>query len=112
MFGKTTKFLFVTILVLAMAIPTVAAAPLSAGTAIAGGNVSGTWEVAGSPYLVNGNITVPSGATLTIEPGVEVIFQSWYSLTVNGTLIADGTASAPIMFTAATSPGWLGIRFA
>ena len=111
MFRKSTTFLLVMILSLAVTVP-VLAAPLAIGTTIAGGDVSGTWDIAGSPYLINGNITVPAGATLTIDPGVQVLFQSWYSLTVNGTLIADGTASAPILFTAdSSSPGWLGIRF-
>ena len=81
------------------------------GTTIYAGDVSGTWDAAGSPYRIEGDITVPTGGTLTIESGVEVSFQSWYSLTVNGTLVADGTAVEPILFTGADSPGWLGIRF-
>jgi len=81
------------------------------GTTIYAGNVSGTWNAAGSPYRIEGDITVPTGQTLTIEAGAVVSFQSWYSLTVNGTLIADGTPSEPILFTATTSTGWLGIRF-
>ncbi len=81
-------------------------------TSVPGGDVSGTWDAAGSPYLIEGNITVPTGQTLTIEPGVEVLFQSWYKLTVNGTLLAQGTAASPILFTGPSpSPGWLGIRF-
>ena len=88
------------------------ATPAAAATTVAGGEVSGTWTAAGSPYLVDGDITVPAGETLTIEPGVEVIFQSWYKLTVNGVLQAEGTASDPILFTAVDgAPGWLGIRF-
>jgi PKD repeat protein len=111
MFRKSTTFLIVMILSLAMMVPALAA-PLSAATIIAGGNVSGTWGVAGSPYLIEGDITVPTGATLTIEPGVEVLFQSWYSLTVNGTLIADGAENAPILFGGGhPTAGWLGIRF-
>ncbi|MBC8233343.1 carboxypeptidase regulatory-like domain-containing protein [bacterium] len=93
------------------------AAVASAQTIIPGGDVSGTWDVLGSPYLIEGDITVPSGETLNIKPGVEVIFQSWYKLTVNGYLEAVGTASNLILFTApepgppGPGPGWLGIRF-
>jgi len=101
----------VMILSLALTVPALAA-PLAAATTIPGGNVSGTWDAAGSPYLIDGDITVPAGATLTIDPGVEVLFQSWYSLTVNGTLIADGTESAPIVFGGGhPTAGWLGVRF-
>jgi parallel beta-helix repeat protein len=111
MFRKGTIFLLMTILSLALMTPALAA-PLSVETTIPGGNVSGTWDSAGSPYLIEADITVPSGATLTIEPGVEVLFQGWYSLTVNGTLIADGTESAPILFGGGhPTAGWLGVRF-
>ncbi|UCC52731.1 MAG: hypothetical protein JSV68_01950, partial [Anaerolineaceae bacterium] len=85
------------------------AKPVLAATSIPGGEVSGTWTLAGSPYLIDGDIIVPTGETLSIEPGVEVIFQSWYKLTVNGTLDAVGTEAEPILFTASNK--WLGIRF-
>jgi PKD repeat protein len=111
MFRRSSTFFLVMILSLALTVPALAA-PLSAPTTIPGGNVSGTWDMAGSPYLIDGDITVPAGATLTIEPGVEVLFQDWYSLTVNGTLVADGTESAPILFGGGNATaGWLGIRF-
>jgi len=45
---------------------------LSAQTTIPGGNVSGTWTVVGSPYLVQGNITILAQSVLTIEASVEV----------------------------------------
>ena len=34
------------------------------------GDVSGTWITANSPYNVIGDLEVPNGQTLTIEPGV------------------------------------------
>jgi subtilisin family serine protease/N-acetylneuraminic acid mutarotase len=49
-------------------------------------------------YVVNGNISVASGYTMTIQPGTEVRFSSNYTLSVGGTLIADGTADQPIVF--------------
>lgn len=76
---------------------------------IPGGDVSGTWYQANSPYYITGNITIPSGDTLTIEPGVEVSFQGNYSLTVNGYLEALGTEADSIHFTASTT--WTGIYF-
>jgi len=86
---------------------------IHAATTVPGGNVSGTWGITDSPYLIEGDITVPVGATLTIEPGVIVEFQSWYKLTVNGYLQAVGTESQRIVFTAIApgpgEPGWVGI---
>jgi hypothetical protein len=89
-----------------------AASVVSAQTVIPGGNVSGTWNLAGSPYLVEGEITVPTGQTLTIEPGVTVDFQGHYKMIVNGTLTAVGDADNMITFTADNSvSGWHSIRF-
>ena len=83
-----------------------------AQTDISGGNVSGTWTEGGSPYLIWGNITVPADSTLLIEPAVEVIFQGYYNLTVNGFLEAIGTETDSIYFIPAdTVSGWDGIRF-
>ena len=88
---------------------------LSASTTIPAGNVSGTWDLSSSPYLITGDITIPSGETLTIEPGVVVEFQNWYRLIVNGTIQAIGTSLQQIVFTATPpgpgEPGWPGIDF-
>ncbi len=51
-----------------------------------------TWSAADSPYQLTGPVGVPSGVTLTIEPGATVDFGSYYLL-VNGTLTAQGTSS-------------------
>ncbi len=79
---------------------------LAAQTPIAGGNVQGNWTLAGSPYQIQGVITVPYGQTLTIQPGVEVVFQGLYHLYVNGMLDAEGTANQPIVFRAQDTTGW------
>jgi hypothetical protein len=40
----------------------------------------GPWTLVGSPYIVVGEVTVPAGQTLTIEPGVQVRFDgNWHS---------------------------------
>lgn len=84
----------------------------SASTTVPAGNVSGIWTLAGSPYDVQGSIQIPDGSTLIIEPGVTVNFQGTYKLNVQGRLLATGTISDTIVFTAAnTTNGWRGIRF-
>jgi hypothetical protein len=46
-----------------------------AATTIAGGNVGGqTWTFSGSPYVITGDITVPTGTTLTIQSAVQIQF--------------------------------------
>ncbi len=58
-----------------------------------------TWDTAGSPYVVDGNISINTGITLTIDPGVVVKFEVDRSLTINGTLSAIGTDLNKIVFT-------------
>jgi hypothetical protein len=73
-----------------------AATPVS-GTLPAGNTY---WTPAGSPYLLNGNVSVPVGATLWIQPGVVVKFNGQgRMLTVNGTIQATGVGGNPVVFT-------------
>jgi hypothetical protein len=77
------------------------------------GSVSGTWTLSGSPYYVNCNITVGSGQTLNIEPGVQVLFTGHYRFNVYGTLRALGTISDSIIFSrayATEQSKWWGFR--
>jgi RHS repeat-associated protein len=69
----------------------------------------------GVVYVVTCDVTVNSGVTLTVQPGVEVRFNQNTGLNVNGTLLAVGTVTQPITFTANTAsptPGyWKNINF-
>jgi len=83
-------------------------------TNVPGGNVSGHWTLAGSPYNIQGNVQVPDGATLIIDPGVTVAFQtsSTLRMKVNGCVLAIGTPSQPIYITASNhTTGFGGFRF-
>ena len=93
----------------------------NAQTIIPPGDVSGTWTLGGSPYEIQGEITIPYLQTLTIEPGVIVEFQGHYKLNVQGRLLAVGTEADTIVFTINDTTGfhnpnipdgsWYGIRF-
>jgi len=63
------------------------------------GAVSGTWTAASSPYRITGNVTVNSGTSLTIEPGVQVRYTGPFTFLVNGDIQAVGTPGSPILFT-------------
>lgn len=83
---------------------------LMAQTPIPGGNVNGTWTQDGSPYLIQGDITVLAGQTLTIEPGVEIDFQAYYRLDVYGSVMAVGTQTDSIIFSGSGPMGHNGIK--
>ena len=76
------------------------------------GNQSGTWSFANSPYNLVGDVVVPAGQTLVIEPGVVVMAQGYYKLTVTGgTLHAVGSAAQPILMSCVNhSTGWRGVK--
>lgn len=74
------------------------------------GNVSGVWEK-NATVNVSGHITVPAGQTLTIEEGVQVIFDdngvgashTRIEFMVAGKLYCNGTTTNPILFSVAPS---------
>jgi parallel beta-helix repeat protein len=53
----------------------------------------------GSPYVVKGNLIVPYGGNLRIEPGVIVRINPGDSVIVKGSLDAEGTIEKGILFT-------------
>ncbi len=68
-----------------------------------------TWSGA---VIVDGDIFVDNGTTLTIDPGTYVEFQGHYKLDVQGRLLAEGTATDSITFTPADhNTGWNRIIF-
>jgi|GEM_PF-1078754 len=74
-----------------------------------GGNiaVNTTWNTAGSPYIVDSDITVAADVTLTVSPGVTVQVTQYRFIKILGTLNAQGAEAARITFTGVTeTPGW------
>ena len=82
---------------------------------VAGGssNKTGTWpEFPGLNYIVATTLTINSGGSLTIDPGVEVRFDSNRYISVSGTLNASGASDNLIIFTRnGDNVKWGGLRF-
>ncbi|MCA9407326.1 MAG: fibronectin type III domain-containing protein, partial [Candidatus Omnitrophica bacterium] len=57
------------------------------------------WTADGSPYIIKNNIVVNSVSVLTIQPGTVIRFDGNFFLKVSGQMIAEGTATQPIVFT-------------
>jgi len=82
------------------------------GFHIPGGDVSGVWIANFSPYIIDGDIQIQQGDSLLIESGVEVLFSGHYECNIYGRLLAMGTETDSIIFTAQdTTTGWHGLRF-
>jgi hypothetical protein len=86
------------------------AAPQLIGGALAGNMILSPWR---GPYLVTGDVTVPTGATLTVLPGTTVFFQAGTGITFNGgRLLAEGTEHELVRFTRVPGGGnWDGLQF-
>ncbi len=85
------------------------------------GSISGNTTWAADTVFVTCNVTVQDDVTLTVAPGTCVMIGEQLSIQVDGTILAEGTASEPICFTVSdtggfTDPevfdgGWAGILF-
>jgi len=64
------------------------------------GGIQGTM-LAGKTYTICGDVTIPAGDTLLIQPGVTINVEDTAGFIVLGTLVSNGTSAAPITFTAA-----------
>jgi hypothetical protein len=87
--------------VLGIFVVTVFLASVALATNVPGGTigVNTTWNLAGSPYVIQGNVVIAGGVTLTVDAGVQVKFDGLYSLTLNGNLAANGTAGSHVTIT-------------
>lgn len=78
-------------------------------------STSTTWSASGSPYQLDCVVTVQTGVTLTIQPGVIVYAATGVEIAVDGTLIANGTSGGHITFTCLGAPcvanTWYGIQW-
>lgn len=100
-------------------IPTPTQTPIS-GKEISGFISTNTIWTADYIYVLVGNVGIPEGVTLTIQPGTKVLFRGNYPLQVEGTLVARGTPENNILFSFDQSsdmslpgdrPEFIGIEF-
>jgi Right handed beta helix region/Vacuolar protein sorting-associated protein 62 len=68
---------------------------------------SGTWADPWGPITV-GSLTIASGVTLTVEPGVAFAGGEFM---IDGTLKAEGTAEEPVLFNSVGASQWKGLTF-
>lgn len=95
--------------VIAVVLACASVSSASAQTIVSGIIAGETWTKTGSPYFVTGDILV---ASLTIQPGVQVMFQGNYAFEVAGVVTAVGTAAEPIVLTTTNAGvGWQGVFF-
>jgi MYXO-CTERM domain-containing protein len=86
-------------------------ATVAAETLVPAGNMNASqvWTVAGSPYVITGDVTVTSGYTLTVEAGAIVEFATGDTqgsgedntrteLRIEGALVTQGTSMLPTVF--------------
>ncbi len=77
------------------------------------GTIPASQTLTAGSYLVIGDVTIPAGVTMTLQPDAKLVFATGRRLVVNGTLSAIGTATQRIRFgSAASHPAkgdWLGI---
>ncbi len=77
-----------------------------------GGNISQSTVWASDTIRVTDCTVVENGITLTINPGVYIVFEGHFGLNIQGQLLAEGNKDDSIRFLPKdTSVGWYGIRF-
>jgi hypothetical protein len=83
----------------------VAIAILIAGVAVNGetrlsGEIQASvYDQSGNPYIVEKDISVPSGKTLTVKEGCVFLFSGFSGFNVSGNLSIEGSDQKPVIFT-------------
>jgi parallel beta helix pectate lyase-like protein len=63
----------------------------------------GTWQAQGAPFQLDLGVKLNEGVTLHIAPGAVLLMNNNGSFSVSGTLLAEGTAAAPIIVSSAAA---------
>jgi len=71
-----------------------------------------TLNQANSPWVIDDNVMIPAGVTLTIEAGSEIFIGRKNYITVNGRILAKGDADNPVhlrAYSSADTDKWAGM---
>ena len=95
---KNRSLLIATTILLLAAVWLISADRAYANVTFVSGNISGVWDA--DSVIVIDSVRVPANETLTIMPGVTVLFTSYYKFEIldDAELHAVGTENAPISF--------------
>ncbi len=74
------------------------------------GPVAGSWVTTYSPYEIVGDVSVPDGQVLTIDPGVEIVLSNDALFEVNGRIVANADDGDPILFGVVGENSWEGFK--
>jgi len=72
------------------------------------GQAAGTWSPTYGTYTITGDVTVPAGAVLSIEPSTNIVVNNNSKIQVNGRIEAQGSERGLINFS--TDDQWKGIK--
>lgn len=71
-----------------------------------------TLKPQGSPWVIDANLTIPAGVTLTLEAGCDILVGRDNYLTVKGRILAKGEAGNPVSlraYSSAEADKWAGM---
>jgi hypothetical protein len=75
------------------------ALPLVAETTLSGKIDDMTIDQSGNPFIITGNVIVPSGKKLVIKEGAILLFKPFTGLLIEGSLSVEGSLEKPVVFT-------------
>lgn len=86
---------------------------IPSGETVLGGTLTGdtVLTAAASPYVLESDLIVPPGTTLTISSGVTLRLTEAVNVRVQGRLAIHGTAGQPVTFQGRSGARWGGISF-
>ncbi|WP_198526136.1 right-handed parallel beta-helix repeat-containing protein [Haloferax sp. ATB1] len=115
-----TRRILVVLVVVSLFVPLAspaAAAQSEANTTFVESDITAdtTWTPEDGPYRIIQSVHIDPGTTLTIRPGTDVQLAEGITLSVDGSLVVDGTVAQPVTISrsegAAAERRWASIRY-